>query len=30
VRRLRSVGELVKDAAGRPEKMLVSVLDITE
>src|SRR6266404_245160 len=30
VRRLRSVGELVKDAAGRPEKILVSVLDITE
>jgi len=30
VRHLRSIGELVKDAAGRPEKMLVSVLDITE
>ena len=30
VRHLRSTGEIVKDAAGRPEKMLVSVLDITE
>jgi len=30
VRHLRSVGELIKDAAGRPEKMLVSVLDITD
>ncbi|HEV8261454.1 MAG TPA: MHYT domain-containing protein, partial [Burkholderiales bacterium] len=30
VRHLRSSGECVKDAAGRPEKMLVSVLDITE
>jgi PAS domain S-box-containing protein len=30
VRHLRSVGELIKDTAGRPVKMLVAVLDITE
>ena len=30
VRHLRSVGELIKDAAGRSVKMAVSVLDITE
>jgi len=30
VRRLRSIGEFVKDGEGRPVKMLVAVLDITE
>ncbi|HEV8645580.1 MAG TPA: PAS domain-containing protein [Burkholderiales bacterium] len=30
VRHLRSVGEFVKDGEGRPVKMLVAVLDITE
>jgi two-component system sensor histidine kinase UhpB len=30
VRHLRSLGEVIKDAAGRPARMLWSVLDITE